>query len=79
MLDRDLADLYGVETKQLKRVVRRNIARFPRDFMFELTKEEYDFLRLQFGTFKKGHSRYWNRNGSALDIRYPVPCQGLTP
>ena len=64
MLDRDLADLYGVETKQLKRAVRRNIARFPRDFMFELTKEEYDFLRLQFGTLKKGHSKYWNRNGA---------------
>ena len=40
MLDRDLAELYGVETKQLKRAVRRNIDRFPPDFMFELTREE---------------------------------------
>jgi len=39
MLDRDLAELYGVETKALKQAVRRNIARFPEDFMFEMTKE----------------------------------------
>jgi hypothetical protein len=39
MLDRDLAELYGVETKALKQAVRRNIVRFPEDFMFELTKE----------------------------------------
>ena len=45
MLDRDLADLYEVETKQLKRAVRRNIDRFPRDFMFELTKSEMKGLR----------------------------------
>ena len=50
LLDRDLAELYGVETKQLKRAVRRNIDRFPPDFMFELTKEEHDSLRYQFGT-----------------------------
>ena len=59
LLDLDLAELYGVETKQLKRAVRRNIDRFPPDFMFELTKEEYDFLRYQFGTLKRGeHSKY---------------------
>ncbi len=46
MLDRDLAGLYDVDTSQLKRQVRRNIDRFPEDFMFELTKEEYNrFLR----------------------------------
>lgn len=45
MLDRDLAELYGVETKQLKRQVRRNLDRFPPDFMFELTKEELEILR----------------------------------
>ncbi len=50
MLDRDLAELYGVETKQLKRTVRRNIDRFPDDFMFELTKEEMENWRCQFGT-----------------------------
>jgi len=59
LLDRDLAELYGVETKQLKRAVRRNIERFPLDFMFELTKEENDSLRYQFGTLKRGgHSKY---------------------
>jgi ORF6N domain len=59
ILDRTLAELYGVETRQLKRAVRRNIRRFPSDFMFELTKEEYDFLRYQFGTLKRGeHSKY---------------------
>lgn len=50
MLDRDLADLYGVETKQLKRQVVRNIERFPEDFMFELAKEEFEDWRSQFGT-----------------------------
>jgi len=50
MLDKDLAELYGVENKQLKRQVRRNIERFPKDFMFELTKEEFENLKSQFGT-----------------------------
>src|SRR3954465_9682123 len=59
MLDSDLAELYGVENKQLKRQVKRNINRFPDDFMFELTKEEYEVLRSQIGTLKKGeHSKY---------------------
>ena len=59
MLDRDLAELYHVETKQLKRQVKRNISRFPEDFMFELTYEENDALRCQIGTLKRGeHSKY---------------------
>lgn len=59
MLDSDLAELYGVETKALNRAVKRNIGRFPEDFMFQLTKEEYDSLRFQFGTLKRGqHSKY---------------------
>ena len=45
LLDSDLAELYNVETKNLKRAVRTNIERFPDDFMFELTKEEYESLR----------------------------------
>ncbi len=53
MLDRDLAELYEVETKQLKRAVRRNITRFPEDFMFELSKEELANWRYQFGTSNK--------------------------
>ncbi len=59
LLDADLAALYGVETKVLKRAVRRNIERFPNDFMFELTNEESNSLRSQFGTLKRGeHSKY---------------------
>ena len=59
MLDRDLAELYQVETKQLKRQVKRNFERFPDDFMFELTKEEYEILRRQFGTLRHGeHSKF---------------------
>jgi hypothetical protein len=48
MLDSDLAKLYGVETKRLLEQVRRNKDRFPEDFMFQLTKEEYESLRSQF-------------------------------
>jgi len=61
MLDRDLAELYGVETGHLKRQVNRNINRFPEDFMFELTKEEVDSLRCQTGILETGrgqHSKY---------------------
>lgn len=58
MLDADLAELYAVETKHLKRAVRRNIKRFPEDFMFELTPEEFKILRNQFGTSSWGGSRY---------------------
>ena len=58
MIDRDLAELYGVETKYLKRQVRRNIERFPSDFMFELNKKELNNLRSQFGTSSWGGVRY---------------------
>jgi hypothetical protein len=59
MLDRDLAALYGVETKNLNKAVRRNVERFPADFMFQLTADEADSLRFQFGTLKRGqHSKY---------------------
>lgn len=53
MLDRDLAALYETETKRLKEAVNRNIKRFPKDFMFQLTKEEFENLRLQIETFEK--------------------------
>ena len=59
MLDRDLAELYQIETKQLKRQVKRNTERFPEDFMIELTKTEEDSLRSQFGALKRGeHIKY---------------------
>ena len=50
MLDRDLALLYGIETKRLKEQVKRNISRFPEDFMFELNKKEFENWRSQFAT-----------------------------
>lgn len=58
MLDFDLAELYEVETKALKQAVRRNIERFPDDFMFELTREEYLSLRSQIVTLEKGKGRH---------------------
>ncbi len=62
MLDFDLALLYDVETKRLKEAVRRNLKRFPPDFMFDLTQEEYRFLRSQIASLEtsgKGkHSKY---------------------
>ena len=58
MLDRDLAELYGIETKALKQAVRRNSKRFPNDFMFELSKEEFRILRSQFVTSSWGGIRY---------------------
>jgi hypothetical protein len=58
MLDSDLAELYGVATKYLVRTVKRNPERFPGDFMFQLTKQEFKNLRCQFGTSRWGGSRY---------------------
>jgi hypothetical protein len=58
MLDGDLAALYEVETKSLNRAVRRNIDRFPEDFMFQLTLEEYEILRCQFGTLRFEHGKH---------------------
>ena len=73
ILDRDLAKLYGVETKNLKRQVKRNLERFPSDFMIELTREEYNSLRCQNGTIENGrgeHSKYlpyaFTENGVAM-------------
>lgn len=60
MFDRDLAELYGVTTGNLNKTVRRNLERFPEDFMFQLTQEENDSLVFQFGRPKEGRggSRY---------------------
>lgn len=64
MLDRDLAEMYGVETSQLKRQVRRNIDRFPEDFMFEMNKSEFENWRSQFGT----------SNEDKMGLRYAPFC-----
>ena len=58
ILDFELAKLYGIETKRLKESVRRNSKRFPIDFMFELTKEEWAILRTQFASSRWGGPRY---------------------
>lgn len=58
MLDRDLAKLYGIENKRLNEQVKRNITRFPEDFMFQLTENEYNSLRSQFATLKKGRGQH---------------------
>ena len=62
MLDRDLAELYGVRTKALKQAVRRNIDRFPNDFMFELNKEEFTHWRSQIVT---------SNIGDRMGLRHP--------
>jgi hypothetical protein len=59
MLDKDLASLYGVTTGNFNKAVKRNINRFPEEFMFQLSKAEYDSLRFQIGILKRGlHSKY---------------------
>jgi phage regulator Rha-like protein len=59
MLDKDIAELYGVETKRLKEQVNRNLNRFPSHYMIELTKEESESLRSQNATLKQGaHTKY---------------------
>jgi hypothetical protein len=64
MLDRDLAEMYGVATKVLKQAVRRNMGRFPEDFIFELTVEEFAHWRSQIVT----------SNGDKMGLRYPPFC-----
>ncbi len=71
MIDRDLAELYKVETKHLKEAVKRNIERFPEDFMFEMSKEEFKNWRSQFAT----------SNSEKMGLRYAPFCfteQGVT-
>lgn len=71
MIDRDLAELYGVQTKRLKEALRRNVGRFPTDFMFEMTKDEFDNWRTQIATSKS----------EKMGLRYAPFCfteQGVT-
>ena len=70
IIDRDLAYLYQVEVKQMNRQVKRNIERFPEDFMFQLTKEEYNSLKCQFGTSNK-------RGGDRRALPYAFTQQGI--
>jgi hypothetical protein len=74
MLDFHLAELYQIETKVLKQAVRRNINRFPSDFMFELTETEFHSLRSQIVTPKRGGIRYlpfaFTEQGVIKPMRY---------
>lgn len=70
LLDRDLAYLYQVEVKQMNRQVKRNIERFPEDFLFQLTKEEYDSLKCQIGTSNE-------RGGDRRALPYAFTQQGI--
>lgn len=84
MLDQDLAELYGVETKALTRAVRRNEDRFPVDFMFRLSAEEFADLRSQFGTSNPDRvvgairrtcspSRAWQCSQASYAASEPLP------
>ncbi len=75
MLDRDLADLYGVATKVLKQAVRRNIKRFPQDFMFEMTKEELDNWRSQIVTSNSDRIVSLTRRETIQTQRFQSPQQ----
>ena len=66
MLDKDLAELYHVTTGNLNKAVKRNIRRFPSDFMFQLTKDEWDSLRFQFGIIENGRGKY--------NTSFQTPC-----
>ena len=68
MIDRDLAELYGVETKRITEAVKRNIERFPDAFRFQLTAEEYDFLRSQIVT--SNHCFPYHYHTSAKEIKH---------
>jgi phage regulator Rha-like protein len=79
MLDRDLAALYETETKALNLAVKRNIKRFPADFMFQLTKEEFEEIRSQVETLEKGDLRLQNetlKKGESLRLQNETSKDG---
>ncbi|HXZ47860.1 MAG TPA: ORF6N domain-containing protein [Usitatibacter sp.] len=76
LVDRDLAELYGVETRDLNQAVKRNLDRFPEDFMFQLNPEETDNLRFQIGTSSSaGEAR--SRHGGRRYLPYVFTEQGV--
>jgi len=77
MLDRDLAELYGVKTKRLNEQVRRNARRFPDDFMFQLSQEEAGFLRSQFATLDSKEAVVSGRGKYAKYLPYVFTEQGV--
>ena len=83
MLDKDLAALYETETKSLNLAVKRNLKRFPKDFMFQLSKGEYEDIRFQFETLEKSDSRLRLQNetskgrGGTRYLPYAFTEQGV--
>jgi ORF6N domain-containing protein len=77
MVDADLAELYGVETKALNRAVKRNLGRFPRDFMFQLTAKEVESLRCQIGTSNLRSQIGTSRRGGRRYRPYAFTEQGV--
>lgn len=79
MLDRDLAELYQVTTGNLNKAVKRNIKRFPPDFMFQLTTGEWESLRFQIGILETGRGnrpeRHQRRHPDAARSHQPNPCR----
>ena len=76
MLDYDLAEIYGYEVKRLNEQVKRNIARFPEDFMFQLTKDEIDFVKSQFAT-SRDYNMYEGQDGGRRKAPYAFTEQGI--
>lgn len=78
MVDRDLAELYGVETKRITEAVKRNIERFPEEFRFQLTSEEYEFLRSQFVTSKEKDDFLRSQSATLNDEKKILRSQSAT-
>ena len=76
MLDYDLAEIYGYEVKRLNEQVKRNIARFPEDFMFQLTKDEIDFVKSQIAT-SRNYNMYEGQDGGRRKAPYAFTEQGI--
>lgn len=76
MIDRDIATLYGVETKRLNEQVKRNIERFPEEFMFQLTREEVDFVKSQFATSR--NNMFEGQDGGTRKLPYAFTEHGVT-
>ena len=76
MLDYDLAEIYGYEVKRLNEQVKRNMARFPEDFMFQLTKDEIDFVKSQFAT-SRNRNMYEGQEGGRRKAPYAFTEQGI--
>ena len=76
MLDRDLAELYGVETKRLNEQVKRNIERFPEDFMFQLTRNELESVKSQFAT--SPNNMFAGQEGGTRKLPYAFTEHGVT-